>query len=352
MSGNTERADETPLLNFLGGSRVVRDTERERVAALGDRLSQAFAAECAAHGVRGAIEGGPDEWTIEFAGQENASPTLMLDAFLRELRQSGVLGARKLVPDPDISASEADRAVEIFRYCARRMRVLLVEHNSYISGGLRYPFPASLPGLAERGLVIYRFPKCAEVDVTSVDDRVRIDFAPDDLGEVTSSGFYSPTLFEGDFCVDAEYRIVSWHPHAHESASFALFVQTEDASDRYYAQRMSTGEDPARLFATMRDQLSEGRDVVDEHGVFRIERRAEHITCSHSREGEWIELGVAPAPANQEMLFGAKIWSKNRCGGFVVDVYNLRAVGHLSDHQLPPSVIVADPRTSKRRTDR
>jgi hypothetical protein len=254
---------------------------------------------------------------------------------------------RVRVEDPGMNADAVAFAEQALRHVARRMRTLLVEHNSYLSGGLTWPFPASAEGFAERGLAIYRFPKTGNVDVTAVGDRIRIAFAAGAVGPITSSGFYAPTLIHGDFTVEADYEIRDWRPDAIEPACFALFAQNEDSAHRYYAQRMSTGEDPHRLVASHVDQLSPEHAVTGLLGTFRVARAGDTMTCFHRQPGaDWITLGSAPAPAEAEMLVGAKIWTKMRSGGLCVDLYNLRIEGRMAARQVPPVPVVKDPRSN------
>ena len=284
---------------------------------------------------------------VVIAGQENAPPELMLQAFVDEARAKGLeVGPRLHLGG--VPANRQDRVVEALRGTLQRLRTLLIEHNSYTSGGLAYPFVARHEGLAERGLSIYRYPARGAVDVRAVGDGVDIDFAPGALGEVTSSGFYLPTLFEGDFELQARYRLGTWRPGATRAACFALFAQNQASSHRYYAQRMSTGDAPHRLLASLADQLSPEREVVDPAGRLRVVREGDRISCAHApaEGGSWTELGSAAAPPEPEMLFGAKIWSSGSCNGLQVRVTDLQIEGTLARAQLPPPARVPDPRSN------
>ena len=200
--------------------------------------------------------------------------------------------------------------------------------------------------MAERGLAIYRFPKTGNVDVTAEGDRIRIAFAPGDVGPITSSGFFLPTLIHGDFTVEADYELRTWLPDAVEPGCFALYAQNEDSSHRYYAQRMSAGDGPHRLVASHVDRLSPEHPVEGPRGSLRVTRAGGEITCSHRQPGaDWTALGSAPAPPESEMILGAKIWTKLRCGGLCVDIYNLRVDGRMAERQVPPVPVVEDPRS-------
>lgn len=322
--------------------------------AFGVQLAGAFEDACSNCEIRGGLIGGPRDWQIVFEGQEGASAELVLQAFHDEARAAGLLPGETLRIHPAMTQADVDLAEQRLRSVAQRLRTLLIEHNSYLSGGLRYPFPAALEGVAERGLAIYRFPRLGEVDVVAEDASVRITFAPAELGEVTSSGFYLPTLFGGDFTVEASYRLDQWRPCPEEAACFALFAQNEASSYRYYAQRMSTGDQAHRLLASLAEVLSPEQDVPDPDspepaGRFRIQRHGDTIHCWHRAtdpDAQWLQLGSAEAPVENEMLIGAKIWSKIRCDGLQARITDLRIQGRMAERQIPPVPVRSDPRSN------
>jgi len=317
----------------------------ERLRGYGERFRQAFAEEAEACGVLGVLQGDALALEARFEGQENANGDQILQAFADELRAGGVLVGSRLVPHPAMEDGAADEGEEALRHAVRRLRTLLNEHNSYLSGGLRYPFPDPIPGVAERGLAIYRFPARAEVDVEAEGEAIRIRFAAADLGEVTSSGFYLPTLFHGDFVVEADYELPTFRAAPPEPACFALFAQNESSTHRYYAQRMADAGGPHRVLATVVDVTSPERVVEGLVGSFRIRRDGERMTLFHRSPGEeWASLGEAQAPAESEMLVGAKIWAKVRCEGLEALVSRLRVDGYLAERQVPPMPIRPDPR--------
>lgn len=318
-------------------------------AGYGEQLAEAFKEACKTCDIDGRLVGGPVEWQIEFGAQEGASAPRILQAFHEEAQAAHLLAGSTLKIHPEMTEADANCAAQTLRSIVQRLRTLLIEHNSYLSGGLRYPFPAPLKDVAERGLAIYRFPSLAAVDVTAEGDSIQIKFAAADLGEVTSSGFYLPTLFEGDFTVEAAYQIDLWKPCDEEAACFALFAQNEASSHRYYAQRMSTGQQAHRLLASLADVLSPEQDVSGSQGRFRIQREGATMHCWHrSHEGSapWTQLGSAAAPKENEMIIGAKIWSKIRCGGLQARVSELHIKGQVADRQIPPVPIKPDPRSN------
>jgi len=301
--------------------------------------------------IRYQLSGTPPELELEFAGQENASAARILQAFQDESQAAGILAGEVLRLHPAMTQVDVDLAERGLRTVAQRLRTLLIEHNSYLSGGLRYPFPETCEGVAERGLATYRFPQLGEVDVVAEQSGVRISFAAAELGEVTSSGFYLPTLFGGDFSVELSYELGTWRPCAAEAACFALFAQNESSSHRYYAQRMSTGDQPHRILASMAEVLSPEQDVEGIAGRFRVQRQADTITCWHGSpdaSDPWTRLGSAAAPEQQEMILGAKIWSKIRCGGLEARVSRLCIDGQMADRQIPPVEVRPDPRSNPR----
>lgn len=314
--------------------------------ASGQRFVEVFAAECAAQDVRGALRGGPARYAIEFAGQEDASPELMGRAFRAEMEAAGALVTTELVWPAGMTADDLAHAEGILRHCVRRIRTLLVEHNSYLSGGLRYPFAATLPGVAERGLAIYRFPKHGPVTVSAREDRVRIEFDPGEVGAITSSGCFVPTLIQGDFTLEAEYEILRWAPDDVEPICFAVYAQNQDSTHRYYGQRMSVGSDHHELTFSHVDQLSPIQPVEGPQGAFRVQRDGEVMRGFHrSPGGDWTALGTAEAPPQTDMVLGAKIWTKLRSGGICVEIYNLRIDGRMAAEQIPPVPVVQDPRS-------
>ena len=336
------------ILDLAGPPAVPAPVHLTRFTGYGSRLAETFRTTCREQDIQGTIEGGGTEWRIEFSGQETAPGALMGEALRVELLDAGILCADTIRLHAAMDETAAQHMEAVIRHGVQRLRTLLVEYNSYLSGGLRYAFPPSADGLAERGLAIYRFPKLAEVDVTAVEDRIRIAMHKGPLGKVTSSGFYLPTLLTGTFSVEADYEFCDWQPSATEPGCFALFAQNEDSARRYYAQRMSAAGEPHRLVASMVDVLSTELPVTGSRGSFRIVRQSATITCFHRTSGdeEWLFVGDAPAPPDAEMLVGAKIWSKLECGGLTVEIANFRVDGRLADRQVPPVPVVPDPRSN------
>ncbi|HEU4420715.1 MAG TPA: hypothetical protein VFT55_17380, partial [Planctomycetota bacterium] len=144
---------------------------------------------------------------LQFVGQEGADGSLIEHHFGLELAAVGwqlrgplLFGSRLRSGDHTAMLAAFDRALA-------RIRVKLVEYNSYLSGGIPYAWPGGDATLRARGVALYRYPRLAAVAVAPVPGGpgMRIDFAPGPLGDVTSSGFFLPTMFAGDVDVTARY---------------------------------------------------------------------------------------------------------------------------------------------------
>jgi hypothetical protein len=85
----------------------------------------------------------------------------------------------RLRPDPAAAEADVEAAQAAVRCAVGRLRTLLIELNSYLSGGLPWALgDAADARLVQRGLAIYRFPAAAAVDVTGGTDCVRREPAP------------------------------------------------------------------------------------------------------------------------------------------------------------------------------
>jgi len=308
-----------------------------------DRLQQTFAEACDDHDIRGALTGAPGALDVNFDGQEGADAALMRHGFEAELRGAGVEWA-ELAGDVEPDDAKLARYEDALRQTIARMRVLLVELNSYISGGLDWVFAAAPEALSGRGLANYRFPSRAAVDVTAQDGHARIHVHEADLGEVTSSGFYVPAVVRGDFCATVRYRICAWRP-GDAAVCLGLFAQDQPSGLRYYAMRRSSGERPHEVLANFSNQVfSEPQPVSGDEGWLRLERRGDVVACSHRQDGGWSLLGEHRGDAPDDVLFGVKIWSSGSAGPFDVQLFDLEIDGELPAEQLPPVPVRPDPR--------
>jgi hypothetical protein len=287
---------------------------------------------------------------FEFDGQEGAGGALILEHFLLELGKQGIPAEAVLAPAPGTDVCETERVLRGLEQALARVRTLLVEFNSYLSGGLPYVFATELSLLRERGLVVYRYPARAAVEVSADRARgsVRIAFAPGELGEVTSSGFFVPTRLAGDLEARVRYRLGTWSPGP-DSACLALFAQNESSTLRYYAQLSAWGT-PARLAAqaSFRGETGEPRRIEAGPGELRLRRRGDTFAAwQRAAGGEWLLLGERAGEPADELVLGCKIWSKVRCGGLEAELSELEIEGTPARDQGPPPAVRPDPRAAE-----
>ena len=308
-----------------------------------DRLKQAFDEACKEHQILGQLRGEAGALDVAFRAQDGADEGMLRHGFGEELRSAGVEWDA-LAGDAAPDDAALQRYEGALRATIARMRVLLIELNSYMSGGLDWVFPDAPDTLRARGLAKYRFPSRAPVDVTAQQDHVRIHVHEADLGEVTSSGFYVPTIVRGDFCASLRYRVVSWAPGP-ASVCMGLFAQDQPSGLRYYAMRRSAGDGPHEVLGNFSNKVfSDPVGVEGDEGWFRLERRGDLIRCSHRIGDAWSVLGEHRGDPPDDVLFGAKIWSSGQAGPFDALLFDLSIEGELPTEQLPPVPVRPDPR--------
>ncbi len=176
---------------------------------------------------------------------------------------------------------------------------------------------------------------------------MRIAFAPGELGPITSSGFYLPTRIRGDFDVSVHFTVQAWEPGP-DSACLGLFVQNERSTARSYAQLMSTGDRPGErsVAAGLAGRILGRHPVHDEDGWLRLTRHGPRVTALHrpTAGADWVELGTLEPASTDDVIVGAKIWSKVRCGGLVCDLDTLSIAADIPDDQFPELEPRPDPR--------
>jgi len=323
-----------------------------QLAERGAALRRGFAEACREHDIRASLDGAAALPSLRFEGQENAEAPLIAHHFGLELDALGV----KIDLEPAFAASpsgdEDARIDAALAGAVARIRTLLIEHNSYLSGGIPFVFPDNDPRIAERGIARYRHPKLAEVDIDPVpgEPAMRIAFAAGPLGPITSSGFYLPTRLRGDFSIEVRYEVRSWEPGP-DSACLGLFVQNEPSTARYYAQLMSTADRVGEISAAagLEGELTGRRPVSGSSGALKLTRVGDRLTTWHrdAADAEWSELGTKVPCSTDDVITGAKIWSKVRCGGLVVDLSAMKVEATIPDDQIPR----LEPRPDPRRSD-
>ena len=320
-------------------------SEPDRARQIRQRYRELFERCCAREKIAARIGGKPVRF--EFDGQEGANGTLILEHFLIELGKQGVAAGQFLQPEPDSCEADIERGSRALERALARVRTLLVEFNSYLSGGLPYVFPTDSEVLQQRGLVVYRYPARGAVEVSASGERVRITFAAGELGDVTSSGFYVPTRLSGDFEARVAYELVHWSPGP-DSACLALFAQNEPSTLRYYAQLSSWGTPPALHAQASFNGETRAPLAIDERaGEFRLRRTDDVIAAWHRARGqEWSALGERAGEPRDELVIGCKIWSKVSCGGLVADLTGLALEGTPARDQGPLPAVRPDPRAA------
>ncbi|MDA0931868.1 MAG: hypothetical protein O3C51_00295 [Planctomycetota bacterium] len=319
------------------------------LAARGAALSRCFEDTCREHDIRARLVGPEALPSLRFDGQENAEAPLIAHHFLLELKALGVSADAY----PAFSAGAADaeeaRIDAALADAIARIRTLLIEHNSYLSGGIPFVFPDNDPRLADRGIARYRHPKLAEVDIEPVDGEpaMRIAFAAGQLGPITSSGFYLPTRLRGDFTIEVRYDVRTWEPGP-DSACLGLFVQNEPSTARYYAQLMSTADRIGEISAAagLEGELTGRHPIPGRAGFLKLTRVGDSLTTWHRDvdAADWTALGTKSPCSTDDVITGAKIWSKVRCGGLVVDLSAMRVEATIPDDQIPRLEPRPDPR--------
>ncbi len=354
VGANDATLAESPLAATMRspvGEPTLDLTAAAAAGAADDELASAwratFAEACREHDIHGRLDGPADGMTVAFDGQEGAASPLILAAFVDELGKRGVRGGPVLVARAALDSAQRRRASAALAHAIGRLRTLLVEYNSYLSGGLPWVFTDPGQPAAARGLAIYRFPARAAVDVEADGDAVRIHVHAGDLGEVTSSGFWVPTLLRGDLDIRIRYRLPRWQPGA-AASNFALFLQDEPSEQRYYAQRRAAGDGTHEVLGNFHnDSFTRTVAVHGAAGGLRLTRSGGQVTAWHrTPDADWIELGSRDDGDPRDVLPGVKIWSSGACGALIAELHDLqlRATLPPENAQLAAVPIRPDPR--------
>jgi hypothetical protein len=323
----------------------------DALADIGNQLARGFTDACREHDIRARLEGPQALPSLRFDGQENAEAPLIAHHFQLELQAHGVTADAEPAFAAGMTEAERRRIGAALAGAVARIRTLLIEHNSYLSGGVPFVFPDNDARLADRGIARYRHPKLAEVDIEPVEGApaMRIAFAAGPLGPITSSGFYLPTRLRGDFAIEVRYDVRTWEPGP-DSACLGLFVQNEPSTARYYAQLMSTADRVGEVSAAagLEGELTGRHAVPGKSGFLKLTRTGDSLTTWHrdAADTEWTALGTKCPCSTDDVITGAKIWSKVRCGGLVVDLSSMTVDATIPDDQIPRLEPRPDPRRS------
>ncbi len=326
-------------------SQISEKPVAEQARNIGEQLRDAFSQACKEHNVHGRMFGPAGRMDLSFQDQENADGGLIEQTFRSEMMRCGLIVGGIIYPNPMMNGASIERAKKGLRTAVARLRTLMIEHNSFLSGGLPFVFPRNPAVLRERGLAIYRYPKLGKTDVTAQGACIRISFESGSLGSVTSSGFYVPTRIHGDFSVSLHYQLRRWNP-GEKSASFALFAQDELSEQRYYAQRRSSKglDEEHEVLSSMQGELSDSATATELQGEFRITRKGHQVSSWHRTNGHWDLLGEFTEPDVRDVIIGAKIWGIEECGGLEVDLSDLTIDGKIPHEQIPELEARPDPR--------
>lgn len=288
---------------------------------------------------------------LGFADQEGAPAALILHHFGLEAVAAGLRVAGPWWLPTAALRDGVQPYAKALRTALARIRTLLIEYNSYLSGGLPFVWPGGAELLRARGAARYRYPRLGEVDVDAVGAAIRIAFLSHELGPVTSSGFYLPTRLVGDVDVAVRFELRRFDSGP-DATCLGLFLQNEASSARYYAQVMSTADAPtARSAALGHAGAVIGRTpFACDRGWLRLRRAGGLVEAWFRVEADapWHRLGGVPA-VGDALIVGAKIWSKVRTEGLVADLFDLTVDAQLAADQPPLLDERADPRDPAKR---
>ncbi|HLU39556.1 MAG TPA: hypothetical protein VK081_09230 [Planctomycetota bacterium] len=335
--------DDLALLLAAACARVVAATPVDaELAAMGERVRTAFFAACAREQLRGEWHGPTALGRLRLPDQEGVTTPHLHAHMGQELERAGVRASEWCVPHAYWRTQIADLCAGLDAATAR-MRTLLVEHGSWLCGGLPFPFATGDPLVRRRGLAAYRYPRERATEVAVHGDEVTITFPEGPLGPIVSSGLFVPTVLRGDFDVVAAYELRAWSAGP-DSTCFGLFFQNELSTARYYAQRTIRSDGSDGVHASFDGVVGALRPVAGTHGMLRLQRRAGRVTAWHRADETqpWDEMGSAPATGDDGVV-GAKVWSKVDCAGLAVAVRILAFEGAPAPDQREPPPARPDP---------
>lgn len=312
-------------------------------SSVAQAVQSAFRSECAELGLGGRLDVDGDRLRPHFEPQFGASADWLDRTFREELASRGESAAADWCAR-DLGASELARLVDVVRMALRRTRARLVDTDSWVSGGLAWPFPVIDAGLRERGLALYRAPARAPATVTSIPGRVTIAFPAGDCGEIVSAGIWVPTLLAGDFDVAVSYELPEWIAGERE-ACLGLFAVASDGTFRMYAQRVTRAGESDRVVADI--EGAAGPTVArcsGSSGWLRIARERGLLSAWHREHATWTWLGRIRETAPRPLLVGIKIWALGTCGPLRAELVEMQLEGAAAPDQTPPPPVRPDPR--------
>jgi len=305
-----------------------------------DTLPGAFERECRELGLLAQLSLSEGYWQPLFQAQFGAEGAWLAQILFEELRARGWADARGWPCRSDVLAEQ----IEGLCSALRRTRARLVDSNSWVSGGLAWPWPIADEVLRTRGLATYRAPARAPVELELTGAGARITLPECDCGEVVSGGFWVPTALAGDFELALDYRIAEWHAGEREACLGLLAVAT-DGTFRAYAQRVAAAGQPVRVVADL-----DGRPGpvavhgVGDTGTLRILREREELSFWHRSGAQWRWLGRLREPQGRPLITGFKIWASGHSGPLRAELGRFSIEGCPAAKQDAPPAARPDPR--------
>lgn len=316
------------------------------IAARLDAIRESFERECRELGLAASVEVVDGRLRPRFEGQLGAPTERVRDLFLEELAARGVpcaAGEIEIVA----SASDGAQLVDALRASLRRTRGRMVDENSWIHGGVAWPFGVRDPLVRERGLALYRAPARAAAEIVVGTNDARIDLPAGDCGEIVSAGIWVPTGLAGDFSVSVRYRLEPWTAGARE-ACFGLFAVAHDGTFRAYAQRVSRGSQVHHVAADLDGSPGPARAACTrESGTLRLLHERGVLTAWHREDGAWTWLGRLREPAGRALIVGAKVWALGVCGPLRATIEAFELEGVAAERQDAPPPPRPDPRAAR-----
>jgi hypothetical protein len=308
-------------------------------------LRAAFDGECRELGLSARLAGDGVRLLPNFEAQFGSTAATLAGWFQEELAARGVVLRDGALTNPADDAAAA-RTVEALRGALRRTRSRLVDGNSWISGGLPWPFDLVDATVRSRGLATYRAPANAAADVEVGAGLARIRVPQGDCGEIVSAGIWLPTGLAGDFDVSIRYRLGPWRTGTRE-ACLGLFAVAPDGTFRAYAQRVTRGDEPHFAIADLDGAPGPARArCTGSAGTLRIRRDAALVSAWHREDRYWTWLGRIREPSGRALIAGAKVWALGECGPLEARIERFDLAGQAAADQVPPPPARADPRTS------
>lgn len=311
-----------------------------RVAAA---VQAAFDLESRELGLKAVLAVDGERMTPSFAAQFGAQPEWLLQTFRDELRSRAEFAGEHWQART-VSESELAELLAAIRLSLRRTRAKMVDADSWVSGGLSWPFRVDDPRIRERGLALYRAPARASATVITAPGRGSIAIPAGDCGEIVSAGLWIPTLLAGDFEFALSYELPQWIAGERESC-LGLYAVAADGTFRMYAQRVARAGESPRVVADI--DGSPGPTVApcsDAKGRLRITREASLLSAWHRAGERWSWLGRIREGTPRPLLVGVKVWALGRCGPLRAELADFCLSARAAEEQTPPPPVRPDPR--------